>query len=120
MNIYTIQDLMTKDFDDEEIELVNKALQYSLVIGMFKYMKYNLPQKEIIEVVKKDGWYNKWEWNESQRKQFSDKLAKIFYNLYRFGPVKCTNSAQEWIMKYGFKLKAPNINKYGKAKTYKH
>lgn len=120
MNIYTIQDLMTKDFDDEEIELVNKSLQHSLIIGMFKYMKYNLTQKEIIEVVKEDGWYNKWEWNENQRKQFVNKLTKIFYNLYRFGPIKCDNSAQEWVMKYGFKLKIPNINKHGKTKVYKY
>ena len=120
MNIYSIKDLISKNFDDEEIDLVNKSLQYSLVIGMFNHTKIDLSQKEIIDACKKDGWYDKWQWSELQQSQYKDKLVKIFYNLYRFGPIKCENSAQDWIIRYGFQLKAKPKKKYDKSKVHKH
>ena len=120
MNIYSIKDLINKRFDDEEIDLVSKSLQYSLIVGMFDFMKINLSQKEIIDLCKKDGWYDKWQWSEAQRNQYKEKLVKMFYNLYRFGPIKCENSAQEWIIKYGFQLKFKPKKKYDKTKAYKH
>ena len=121
MNIYPINDLINKNFDDEEIDLVLKSLQYSLIIAMFKFMKIDKSQKEIIDLCKKDGWYDRWEWNENQKKQFQSKLSKTFYNLYRFGPVKCENSAVEWIIKYGFKVKVEKPkNRYDKNKVRKH
>ena len=120
MIIYSIKDLIGKNFDDEEIEYVSKSLQYSLVIGMFDFMKINLSQKDIIDLCKKDGWYDNWQWTQFKKDQYKEKLAKIFYNLYRFGPVKCENSAQEWIIKYGFKLKYKPKKKYDKDKPHKH
>ena len=124
-NIYTIDDLINKDYDDEEIELVSKSLQYSLVIAMFNFVKINKSQKEIIELCKQDGWFDKYEWTENQMHIFKNKLEKMFYNLYRFGPIKCENSAQEWIMKYGFKLKTlirqnKKNQKINKSKIYKN
>ena len=117
MTIYSISDLINKNFDDEEIDLVSKSLQYSLVCGMFDFMKIKLSQKEIIDLCKKDEWYNKYEWTEYQRNTFKNKLNKIFYNLYRFGSVKCENSSQEWLMKYGFNIKKQNKKRLNKKKS---
>lgn len=111
MVIYSINDLINKDFDDEEIDVISKSLQYSLIVGMFNYMKINMTNDNIIKLCKTDNWYTKYQWTELQRKKFNEKLIKIFYNLYRFGPVKCKNSADEWIMKFGFDLKQPKSNK---------
>lgn len=106
MTIYSINDLINKNFDDEEIDIVSKSLLYSLIVDMFNFMKINIEQNKIIELTKTDNWYNKYTWTENQKNKYKDKLVKVFYNLYRFGPVKCENSAQEFIMKYGFQIKS--------------
>jgi len=105
MVIYSLNDLMNKIIDDEEIEIVLKSLQYSLILGMFNYMKIKLSQDEIIKLVKTDDWFNQYQWTQIQRDKFRLKLEKIFYNLYRFGPKKCENSANDWLFIYGFKVK---------------
>lgn len=105
INIYSINDLMYKDFDDEEINQVTKSLIYSLIIGMFRFAKYeNMSNEEIINIIKKDNsWVNKFKWTRYKQKTFIYKLNKIFYNLYRFNKIKCENSSIEFIMKYGLK-----------------
>lgn len=114
--IYSIQDLMTKDFDDEEIDIVSKSLIYSLIIGMFQYIKNDMPDKEIIKLSKTDNWFEKYKWTQYQRNEFKKKLDKIFYNLYRFGPIKCSNSSNEFLIKYGLDIKP---TQYKKSKNKK-
>lgn len=114
MTIYSINDLINKNFDDEEIDIVSKSLLYSLIVDMFDFMKINIEQKKIIELTKTDNWYNKYTWTENQKNKYKDKLVKVFYNLYRFGPIKCENSAQEFIMKYGFQIKFSKKSKPNK------
>ena len=112
--IYSIEDLCTKPFDDEEIEKVSKDLIYSLIVGMFQIAKIkdpndklkNISENQIIDICcKQDEWFNKYSWTQIQQEKFRNKLNQIFYNLYRFGPIKSANSTNEFIMKYGFKVK---------------
>ena len=110
--LYSIEDLLTKQFDDEEIEIVSNNLIYSLITGMFHYMKIKDCNKEelcdnkIIEICKKQNdWFNNYSWTYNQKEKYKKILDKIFYNLYRFGPVKCSNTSEEFLMKYGFKIK---------------
>lgn len=117
--IYSIEDLMIKDFDDEEIDIVSKSLIYSLVIGMFRYIKNDMSDKDIIKVIKSEDWYDKYSWTKYQYNEYEKKLNKVFYNLYRFGPIKSNNSAKEFMMKYGFQIKTlsnkKSYNKKNKA-----
>ena len=113
--IYSIEDLMIKDFDDEEIDIVSKSLIYSLVVGMFRYIKNDMSDKDIIKLIKSEDWYDKYSWTKYQCNEYEKKLNKVFYNLYRFGPIKCNNSAKEFMMKYGFQIKTiPNKKSYNK------
>jgi len=115
---YNLQDLMTKDFDDEEIDIVSKSLIYSLIIGMFRYIKNDISDKEIIKLSKTDNWFEKYQWTPRQRIEYKKKLDKIFYNLYRFGPIKCSNSSNEFLMKYGLNIKPTQYKKsYNKKKA---
>jgi len=117
--IYSIEDLMIKDFDDEEIDIVSKSLIYSLVVGMFRYIKNDMSDKDIIKFIKSEDWYDKYSWTKYQCNEYEKKLNKVFYNLYRFGPIKCNNTAKEFIMKYGFQIKTisnkKSYNKKNKA-----
>jgi len=106
IKIYSIDELINNDFDDEEIDIVSKSLIYSLVVGMFNYANINLSEKEIIKLSKTNNWFDKYYWNKRQCNNFKKKLDKIFYNLYRFGPIKCDNSSNEFIEKYGLKIKS--------------
>ena len=108
--IYNLQDLMYKDFDDEEIDIVSKSLIYSLIISMFRYIKNDMSDKEIIKLCKRDNWYQNYKWTLHQRNEFKEKLDKIFYNLYRFCPIKCSNSSEVFLIKYGLDIK-PTQNK---------
>lgn len=114
MIIYSIKDLQNKPFDDEEIDIVTKSLIYSLIIGMFSYMRIKKTEKEIISLCKKDNWFNEFTWTEQQRNIYKQKLNKIFYNLYRFGPIKCNNTSEEWLIKYGFIVKNMSNKKHKK------
>ena len=116
MTIYSIEDLCNQPYDDEQIDNVIKSLQYSLIISMFKFMKIDMTNEEIIKFVKTDNWFDKYKWTQSQKTKFKDKMNKMFYNLYRFGPIKCENSSQEWLSKYGFLVKKT----YYKNKHNKH
>ena len=107
IQIYNISDLINKDFDDEEIDNVSKTLIFSLIVGMFRQTKTSLTDKDIINIIKTDNWFEKYYWTEYQCNEYKKKLNKIFYNLYRFGPVKCNNSTNEFIMKYGLSIKPP-------------
>ena len=115
--IYSIQDLMTKDFDDEEIDIVSKSLIYSLIIGIFRYIKNDMPDQEIIKLIKTNDWFDKYKWTIYQRNEFKKKLDKIFYNLYRFGPIKCSNSSNEFLIKYGLEIKPTQYKKSYSKKT---
>ena len=112
--IYSIEDLCTKPFDDEEIEKVSNDLIYSLIIGMFHTIKVKDPidktkeisNNTIIEICSNQNeWFNKYSWTQLQREKYKKKLDQIFYNLYSFGPIKCSNSSDEFLLKYGFKVK---------------
>lgn len=111
--IYSIEDLINDDFDDEEIDIVSKSLIYSLIIGMFRHVKNNTEDKEIIKLIKTENWPDNYKWTEFQRNEYKKKLDKIFYNLYRFGPIKSSNTSNEFLMKYGFIIKPSQ-----KKKTY--
>ena len=115
MQIYNISDLINKDFDDEEIDNVSKTLIFSLIIGIFRHIKSKLTDDEIIKLIKTDNWFDNYYWTEYQRNEYKKKLNKIFYNLYRFGPIKCNNSTNEFIMKYGLNMK-PTQKRYYKKK----
>jgi len=115
--IYSIEDLINDDFDDEEIDIVSKSLIYSLIIGMFRHAKNNTEDKEIIKLIKTENWPDNYTWTEFQRNEYKKKLDKIFYNLYRFGSVKCSNTSNEFLMKYGFIVKPSQKKKiYNKNK----
>lgn len=119
--IYSIDDLCSVSYDNEQIEDVSKNLLNSLIVGMFHYAKIdNLTDNEIIELIRKDNdWFNKYYWTTSQRVRFIKKLNQVFLNLYNFGPNKCQNSSIEWIMKYGLKNKELKKTINRKQKTYK-
>ena len=118
MTIYSIDDLMAKPFDDEEIDVVSKSLLYSLIIGMFEFCKIKKTHDEIIQLCKKDDWFKEFYWTKIQKEQYRKKINKVFYNLYRFGPVKCQNSADEWIIRYGFELKDSHKKNHKKHHHY--
>lgn len=105
--IYSIDDLCTMIYDDTQIDDVSRNLQNSLIIGMFRYINNNeLSDKEICKLCRNDKeWFNKFSWTIRQRNTYIKKIETILYNLYRFNKAKCENSAFDWVMTYGFKLK---------------
>ena len=105
--IYSIEDLCTITYDDTQIEDVSRNLQNSLIIGMFRHINNNeLSDKEICKLCRNDNeWFNKFSWTIKQRNSYIKKIETLLYNLYRFNKNKCENSAYDWVMTYGFKLK---------------
>lgn len=105
--IYSIDDLCNINYDDTQIDDVSRNLQNSLIIGMFRHINNNeLSDKEICKLCRNDSeWFNQFTWTIKQRNSYIKKIEKILYNLYRFNKNKCENSAFDWVMTYGFKLK---------------
>jgi len=103
--IIPIEDLMSSQYNDEEIDFVISHLCKSLVYAMLIDVGVDVTsEKHLMSIVKRRGWMDAYTWPESKYNSFHKKLEKVFYNIYRFGPVKSRNSADMWMMKYGAKI----------------
>lgn len=108
MIIYTINELTTKKFDEQEFNdlLDTNSLIYSIVIGMFDYCHIKKSKNDIIKICKTDlNWFNRYTWTYKQRNIFLHKIASIFKNIYVVSDYVGMVNAQNILSKYGFKIR---------------
>ena len=103
--VYPLEELISRDFDDEEIDVVSKNLQISLISAMFNKIGINHSVKEILKICKNSNWNNNYHWTRKQYHDFHTSLCKVLYNLYRFGNLKCERTSDDWLLFYGFTVK---------------
>lgn len=115
MKIFDLDYLEKNELTDDDLyNLFDcKSLIYSLVIGMFKYAGYKKYTNEtIIKIIKTDpNWVYKHFWKKRQRKEFENKLIKIFKNVYWYSDIVALKRAQNWMIVYGLNIYGNNINK---------
>lgn len=119
MKIYTLAELQTHNFDDKEIiDVLNKNTLVKLcIIAMFRYVKSNLSDEKILQLITIDNWMNKKYWSWKEHDNFIKALALVYKNIYQYNNRDAIYLAQEFVFKYGFKIKDSKSNE---NKHFKH
>lgn len=108
MIIYTINELTTKRFDEQEFNelLDTNSLLYSIIIAMFEHCHIKKTRNEILRICKHDvNWFNRYTWTYKQRNIFLNKIATVFKNVYVVSDYVGMVNAQNILSKYGFRIR---------------
>ena len=108
--IYPINYLMNAELTEADLNALldknNKGFTYSLIIGMFRHIKSNKKNYQIIKMCcNDDNWMNKNYWTELQRKEYESKISKVYKNIYQFGEEQSKYYAEWFTTVYGLTLK---------------
>ena len=112
--IYNIEYLLNNELDDNDIDnlLANDKLSiiYSFIVGMFKFIRINKNNNDIIALCKNDAnWMYKYQWTSAQCKQYEEIWTNIIKKIYSYSFKKSTEIAQWYISIYGFQIKSNTI-----------
>lgn len=104
---YTLTELQNHNFDDKEInDLLNRNnLIKQCVLVMFRFVKSKYSNEKIIEFIQTDNWMLKKHWSWAEHDTFIKELAKVFKNVYQYNNTEAIRMAQDFVFKYGFKVK---------------
>ena len=119
IKFYTLNELKTHNFDDKEInELLNdNSLVKNCIIAMFRYVKSTYSNNKILDFIKTDGWMDKKHWTWKEHDMFICELALVYKNIYQYGNTEAIRLAQDFVYRFGFKVKdtVKNENKHFKT-----
>lgn len=111
--IYPINYLINEELNEDDLfNLFDlHSFNYSLVIGMLRHIGIkNKSDNDIIEMCSKsNNWFNKYTWTPKQRKDFLNKLIKVYRNVYCYSEMKSKQLAEWWLLVYGISIPKNNI-----------
>ena len=89
VTIYPIDYLANEELSDNDLNnlLDNKrrGLKYSLIIGMFKFIKSPKRSYQIIKsITSNKNWFKKTTWTKEQQHEYEELVIKIFKNIFTF------------------------------------
>lgn len=105
IRVYDMQYLMSGELTDEDVNYLthNKSYVYSLVVGMYRFVKSNKSTEYIINAIKTDNsWLKDHAWSSFYRNKFEKNTAKFYKNLYYYGKEQSKMLAQWFSIMYGF------------------
>lgn len=107
IKFYTLNELKTHNFDDKEVNelLKNNNIVKHCIIAMFRYVKSTYSNDKILLFIKNDGWMNKKHWTWKEHDSFITELALVYKNIYQYGNTEAIRLAQDFVYRYGFKVK---------------
>lgn len=110
IKIFPIKYLLENEISENDIDslLDNKCknLLYSIIIGMFRFIKSKKSNEEIISLIhNNETWMDDYQWSKDQYYQYENILTKIIKKIYSYGDIKALSIAQWYITLFGFKLK---------------
>jgi len=116
IKIFPIKYLLENEISENDIDslLDNKCknLLYSIIIGMFRFIKSKKSNEEIISLIhNNETWMDDYQWSKDQYHQYENILTKIIKKIYSYGDIKALSIAQWYITLFGFKLKTQKKNK---------
>lgn len=112
MKYYSLKELQTNNFDDKEILDVfnNGNFVKSSIISMFRFINLDYSDKEILNIVSKQNWMNSICWTWKDHDNFIIEMAKVYKNIYQYNIGTSFTMAQEFVCKFGFRVKDTKAN----------
>ena len=113
--IYPIEYIGDHELTESELNNLldnnKKGLFYSLIIGMFKVIKFQKRNYQIVKMIKEDKqWMYKYKWTKEQCNDYEQLIVKAYKNLYQYKDIAATNLAQWFIINYGLTIEGNTID----------
>ena len=109
VKIYPIDYLCNNELTESDLNNLlddnKKGLIYSLIIGMFRYVKNVKRNFQIVKIIKADNnWPYKYQWTKTQRDEYENLVIKIIKNIYQYKDSQAISMAQWFMTLYGFNV----------------
>lgn len=115
ITIYPIEYLINEELSDNDLNnlLDNKkrALRYSLIIGMFKFIKSPKRNYQIIKsMTSNKNWFKNTTWTTEQQNEYEQLVIKVYKNVYQYKDQTAISLAQWFMSIYGLDIEGNNID----------
>ena len=104
ITIYPIEYLANNELTDNDLSnlLDKNGLKYSLIIGMFKFIKSPKRNYQIIKsITSNKNWYKKTTWSPKQQYEYEQLVIKVYKNIYQYKELAAISLAQWFMSIYG-------------------
>ena len=115
VTIYPIDYLANEELSDNDLSNLldndKRGLRYSLVIGMFKFIKSPKRNYQIIKsITSNKNWFKKTTWTTEQQNEYEQLVIKVYENIYQYKELTAVSLAQWFMSIYGLNIEGNNID----------
>lgn len=115
VTIYPIDYLANEELSDNDLSNLldndKRSLRYSLVIGMFKFIKSPKRNYQIIKsITSNKNWFKKTTWTTVQQNEYEQLVIKVYKNIYQYKELTAVSLAQWFMTIYGLNIEGNNID----------
>lgn len=115
VTIYPIDYLANEELSDNDLSNLldndKRGLRYSLVIGMFKFIKSPKRNYQIIKsITSNKNWFKKTTWTTVQQNEYEQLVIKVYKNIYQYKELTAVSLAQWFMSIYGLNIEGNNID----------
>ena len=115
VTIYPIDYLANEELSDNDLSNLldndKRGLKYSLVIGMFKFIKSPKRNYQIIKsITSNKNWFKKTTWTTVQQNEYEELVTKVYKNIYQYKDLTAISLAQWFMSIYGLNIEGNNID----------
>jgi hypothetical protein len=115
VTIYPIDYLANEELSDNDLSNLldneKRGLRYSLVIGMFKFIKSPKRNYQIIKsITSNKNWFKKTTWTTEQQNEYEQLVIKVYKNIYQYKELTAISLAQWFMSIYGLNIEGNNID----------
>lgn len=113
ITIYPIEYLANNELTDNDLSnlLDKNGLKYSLIIGMFKFIKSPKRNYQIIKsITSNKNWYKKTTWSPKQQYEYEQLVIKVYKNIYQYKELAAISLAQWFMSIYGLDIEGNKID----------
>lgn len=104
ITIYPIEYLANNELTDNDLSnlLDKNGLKYSLIIGMFKFIKSPKRNYQIVRSITANRkWYKNITWTPEQQNEYEQLVIKVYKNIYQYKELTAISLAQWFMSIYG-------------------
>jgi hypothetical protein len=115
ITIYPIEYLINEELSDNDLSNLldndKRGLRYSLIIGMFKFIKSPKRNYQIIKsMTSNKNWFKNTTWTTEQQNEYEQLVIKVYKNVYQYKDQTAISLAQWFMSIYGLDIEGNNID----------
>lgn len=114
VTIYPIDYLVNEELSDNDLNNLldneRRGLKYSLIIGMFKFIKSPKRNYQIIKsITSNKNWFRKTTWTKEQQHEYEELVIKVYKNIYQYKELTAISLAQWFMTVFGLSIEGNTL-----------